>query len=155
MSPTLPAVPVSCGCLLFDEEGRLLVLKPTYKKGWTIPGGIMEADGETPWEGCRREVREETGLVVAAGRLVAVDTRPAKGEQPLGLRFLFRSEAPLTADDVAAIRIQESEASKFRLVTRDEAMELLRPAIRRRVDAAWDAEHCVYLEDGHRVVGLA
>ena len=42
--------------------GRLLIVKPAYKSGWTIPGGVMEADGETPWEACRREVREETGV---------------------------------------------------------------------------------------------
>ena len=30
--------------------------------------------------GCRREVREETGLEVTAGRLVAVDTRPSKAD---------------------------------------------------------------------------
>ena len=54
----LPAIPVSAGALIFDRAGRLLILKPTYKTGWTIPGGVMEADGETPWEACRREVRE-------------------------------------------------------------------------------------------------
>lgn len=154
MSFLLPSVPVSCGCLLFDEAGRLLVLKPTYKKGWTIPGGIMEDDGETPWDGCRREVREETGLDVTAGRLVAVDTRPSKTDGRLGLRFLFRAAAPLTPDDVAAIRLQESEASEHRFVTRKQARKLLRPAISRRVEAAWDAAHCVYLEDGRPVPGV-
>ena len=49
----LPAIPVSAGALIFDRSGRLLILKPTYKSGWTIPGGIMEADGETPWDACR------------------------------------------------------------------------------------------------------
>ena len=41
----LPAIPVSAGALIFDRSGRLLILKPTYKSGWTIPGGVMEADG--------------------------------------------------------------------------------------------------------------
>ena len=64
----LPAIPASAGALIFDRSGRLLILKPTYKTGWTIPGGVMEADGETPWEACRREVREECGLEVRGGR---------------------------------------------------------------------------------------
>ena len=67
----LPGIPVSAGALIFDRAGRLLILKPTYKSGWTIPGGVMEADGESPWEACRREVREETGIDVARGRLAA------------------------------------------------------------------------------------
>ena len=58
----LPSVPVSAGALIFDHAGRLLILKPTYKSGWTIPGGIMEADGESPWQACQREIREECGL---------------------------------------------------------------------------------------------
>jgi hypothetical protein len=44
----LPAIPASAGALIFDQTGRMLILKPTYKSGWTIPGGVMEADGETP-----------------------------------------------------------------------------------------------------------
>ena len=75
----LPAIPVSAGALIFDRAGRLLILKPTYKSGWTIPGGVMEADGETPWEACRREVREECGIDVRHGRLACMDfRRPAR-----------------------------------------------------------------------------
>src|SRR5271165_5866820 len=71
----LPRVPVSAGALIFDRSGQLLILKPTYKSGWTIPGGVMEADGETPWQACQREVREECGLVVTRARLACVDFR--------------------------------------------------------------------------------
>ena len=44
----VPRVPASAGALIFDREGRLLVLKPNYKKGWTIPGGQIDAGGESP-----------------------------------------------------------------------------------------------------------
>jgi 8-oxo-dGTP pyrophosphatase MutT (NUDIX family) len=74
----LPAIPVSAGALIFDQVGRLLILKPTYKSGWTIPGGVMETDGETPWDACRREVAEELGLHIDAGhpaRLACMDFR--------------------------------------------------------------------------------
>ena len=93
-------------------------------------------------------------LEVTAGRLVAVDTRPSKADGRTGLRFLFRAVHPLTAADVAAIRLQEDEASEHRFVTCQEARKLLRPAIARRVDAAWDAAHCVYLEDGGPAAGV-
>ena len=33
----LPGMPVSAGALIYDRAGRLLILKPTYKSGWTIP----------------------------------------------------------------------------------------------------------------------
>jgi hypothetical protein len=44
----LPGIPTSAGALIFDQTSRLLILKPTYKTGWTIPGGVMEAGGKTP-----------------------------------------------------------------------------------------------------------
>src|SRR5512141_304998 len=85
----VPTIPASAGALVFDRRGRLLVLDPTYKSGWTLPGGEMEDTGETPWQACRREVREECGLDVAGGRLVCVDTRPARPGRRGGVRFLF------------------------------------------------------------------
>ncbi|HKD86998.1 MAG TPA: NUDIX hydrolase, partial [Streptosporangiaceae bacterium] len=85
---TVPRVPASAGALIFDRRGRLLILKPTYKSGWTIPGGVMEADGETPWAACQREVREECGLDVGSGRLVCTDFRLPTQRNPGGIRFL-------------------------------------------------------------------
>src|ERR1700760_5105195 len=83
----LPAIPASAGALIFDQAGRRLILRPTYKSGWTIPGGVMEADGETPWDACRREVREECGITVRNGRLGCVDFHPGRPERPGGIRF--------------------------------------------------------------------
>ncbi|HEX7996182.1 MAG TPA: NUDIX hydrolase, partial [Streptosporangiaceae bacterium] len=80
----IPAIPVSAGALIFDRKGRLLILKPTYKSGWTIPGGVMEADGESPWQACKREVREECGLIVGTGRLACVDFRRPRPGRPGG-----------------------------------------------------------------------
>lgn len=152
----LPEIPASAGALLFDDRERLLILKPTYKPGWTIPGGVMEDDGETPWEACRREVLEETGLTVTRGRLVAVDSRPAKPGRKLGLRFLFDCGI-VTPAQAATIRLQAMEISEHRFAPRDEALDLLRKAVSRRVRAGWPASgrrrarRCVYLEAGRRV----
>jgi ADP-ribose pyrophosphatase YjhB (NUDIX family) len=149
----LPAIPAAAGALIFDGAGRLLILKPTYKTGWTIPGGVMEADGETPWEACRREVREECGLEVHGGRLACVDFRPPRPGRPGGMRFLFDCGV---ADDVAlsSISLQEQEIAAYLLVPLDEAFELLRGPIRRRVRAAVRKRRCVYLENGRRVAGI-
>jgi 8-oxo-dGTP diphosphatase len=144
----VPRIPASAGALVFDRGGRLLVLKPTYKRGWTVPGGQMEADGETPWEACRREVREECGLDVAEGRLVCVDfLRPRPG-RPGGLRLLF--DCGVVDDDrLAAVVLQPDEIAEHRVVPVDEALSLLSGPVRRRVRASVGAAGCVYLEDGH------
>jgi 8-oxo-dGTP diphosphatase len=143
----LPMIPVSAGALIFDPTGRLLILKPTYKTGWTIPGGVMEADGETPWDACRREVREECGIDVRAGRLACTDFRPARPGRPGGIRYLFDCGR---ADDaaLAAITLQPAEIAEYRLASLDTALTLLRPAVRRRVRAATRRRRFVYLENG-------
>jgi 8-oxo-dGTP diphosphatase len=149
----LPAIPVSAGALIFDAAGRLLILKPTYKKGWTIPGGVMEADGETPWDACRREVREECGIEVRGGRLACVDFRPGRPGHAGGIRFLFDC-GPADDAALAAITLQPEEVSEHRLVPLEIALALLRPPIRRRVRAVARHHGFVYLQDGRPVDGI-
>jgi 8-oxo-dGTP diphosphatase len=147
---TLPAIPVSAGALIFDRAGRLLILKPTYKSGWTIPGGVMEADGESPWEACRREVREETGIEVSRGRLAVMDFRRPRPGRPGGIRFLFDC-GPVSDQSLAGVKLQPEEISGSRLVPLPDALALLRGPIRRRVRAATDGRGLVYLENGRSV----
>jgi ADP-ribose pyrophosphatase YjhB (NUDIX family) len=149
----LPTIPVSAGALIFDSTGRLLILKPTYKTGWTIPGGIMEADGETPWEACRREVREECGIDVRAGRLACTDFRPARPGRPGGIRYLFDC-GPADDAALAAITLQREEIAEYRLASLGAALTLLRPPIRRRVRAATRRRRFVYLENGRPVPAI-
>ena len=146
----LPAIPVSAGALIYDRGGRLLILKPTYKSGWTIPGGVMEADGETPWEACRREVREETGLEVSRGQLAAMDFRRPRPGRPGGIRFLFDC-GKVSDKALADLTLQPEEISESRLVPLPDALALLRGPIKRRVRAATNGRRLVYLEDGRPV----
>jgi len=149
----IPRIPASAGALIFDGAGRLLVLEPTYKSGWTIPGGQMEDNGETPWEACRREVREESGLSVDSGRLVCVDFLRPRPDRPGGMRFLFDCGA-LSGERLDAIVVQEDEISQYRLEHVERALELLSGPLRRRVRAALGAAATVYLEDGRPVDGV-
>ncbi len=151
--PPLPAIPASAGALIFDQAGRLLILKPVYKSGCTIPGGVMEGGGETPWQACRREVREECGLTVDRGRLACVDFRPPRRGKPGGLRFLFDC-GPLPEGDLAAIVLQQEEISKCRFEAPPAALDLLRKPIRRRVRAALQSGGFCYLENGRQVRGV-
>ncbi len=150
----VPAIPASAGAMIFDRKHRLLILKPTYKGGWTIPGGVMEADGETPWDACRREVAEECGLQLTTARLACVDFRPPRHGRPGGLRFLFDCGA---ADDASlgAMVLQPEEISEYRLARLPEALALLAGPVRRRVKAASKSRTCRYLENGYPVPAVA
>lgn len=56
-------VSVGVGCLIFDEQGRVLLQKRSDDNLWGNPGGSLEP-GETIDETCKRELLEETGLEV-------------------------------------------------------------------------------------------
>lgn len=84
------------------------------------------------------------------GRLACVDTRPGKNGRKLGLRFLFHC-GTVNDEEVRGIRIQREEASEYRFVTPDTAMELLRKPVRRRVREALASPVCVYLENGRPI----
>jgi 8-oxo-dGTP pyrophosphatase MutT (NUDIX family) len=145
----VPRIPASAGALIHDARGRLLILKPTYKKGWTIPGGQIEP-GESPWEACRRETREECGLSVDQGRLVCVDFLPPRAKRPGGVRFVFDC-GQFDDADLSAIRLQEHEIADHRFAELGEALELLSGPLRRRVSECAASDEFVYLEDGRPV----
>lgn len=151
--PEVPRIPASAGAMISDPAGRLLILKPTYKKGWTIPGGQVDADGESPWDACRRETLEECGLVVERGRLACVDYLPPKPSRPGGVRFLFDC-GTLPEPAFHGILLQEAEIDDFRLAPLAQALELLSGPLRRRISQCAGREDCLYLEDGRPVDGV-
>ncbi|MEU4764429.1 NUDIX hydrolase [Actinosynnema sp. NPDC023794] len=132
------------GALFLDELGRVLVVEPTYKDHWEIPGGVVEP-GETPREACAREVLEELGLAVEPGPLLVVDWAPS-GEQD---RVLFLFDGGSLGS--ATIRLQASELRDHRYIEPAEVPDALIPRLARRVSAALDARErgvTLYLEHG-------
>ena len=71
-TPTDFRVWASASAFITDSEGKVLLVKHSYGQlNWELPGGITEP-GEAVDQTVRREVLEETNLVVMPTRLVAV-----------------------------------------------------------------------------------
>lgn len=65
-----PRYRVGVVAVVFDEGGRILLFKHTYRKlAWGLPAGGLE-HGEDPQEAVCREFREETGLEVEVERML-------------------------------------------------------------------------------------
>ena len=56
---------------VFDEAGRLLLIRRADNKLWALPGGACDV-GESPASGGAREVWEETGYTVAVTHLLGI-----------------------------------------------------------------------------------
>ena len=145
---SLPKKRISAGCLFFDRQRRLLIVKPTYKAGWEIPGGSVNAN-ESPLSACMREVTEELGLERQPIRLLSVDFTGETKQRTESLSFIFDGGI-LSDEEIAAIRLPEKELSEYSLLPPEGALALLTRRLSRRVRrclAARDAGATLYLEE--------
>ena len=95
MTSGAPRPEVAVGAVCVHRGELLLVQRGTEpERGrWSLPGGRVEA-GETVADALRREVREETGLVVEVGELVGWAER-----QGPGYHFVILDLAATVTDD--------------------------------------------------------
>lgn len=65
--------------IIFDEQKRVLLCHRCDYDLWNLPGGTME-NNESPWDGLKREVKEETGLEIEISKLTGIYSKPDKNE---------------------------------------------------------------------------
>ncbi|MFI6219217.1 NUDIX domain-containing protein [Nocardia salmonicida] len=147
-----PRKRMGAGALFVDESNRVLLVEPTYKDYWEIPGGVVEAD-ESPYAAVVREIREELGLDVSPGRLLVVDWVPPGLYPDDGVMMIFDGSA-LTADQIAAIALPADELRSWAWCDPAEVANRLPDVMTRRVTAALRARSersSAYLEDGNDI----
>lgn len=144
---TLPKKRMGAGALFCDDQERVLLVNPTYKPQWEIPGGIVELN-ESPCQACEREIGEELGLQRTVTRLLSVSYLAPRPHYSEGIMFIFWGGRLSTAE-IAQIRLPAQELSEFRFVTLDEAATLLTASLGERVRQSWailPTERTLYLE---------
>jgi 8-oxo-dGTP diphosphatase len=139
---------VAAGVLIRDSSDRVLLVKPTYKDGWDIPGGYVEP-GESPKQAAAREVREELGIEVAVGRLLAIDWAPHPDEGDK-LLFIFDGGS-LTQPLDEAVTLEAAELDRVEFASSAELDNYLPPRLLARVSNALHGSHDAYLEHGTTV----
>ena len=145
-APPMAHPRVAAGALFCDAAGRVLLVKPTYKEGWDLPGGYVEP-GETPRQGCEREIKEELGLVRRVGPLLVVDWAPSPNE---GDKLLFIFEGD-TIESESQLHLPAAELSEVRYFDPEQLSIALNARLTRRVTEAINAranQKARYLEHG-------
>ncbi|MGP3771819.1 NUDIX domain-containing protein [Streptomyces sp. SDT5-1] len=139
---------MASGALFFDAQGRVMLLEPTYKDYRDIPGGYVET-GESPFQACVREVREELGIAPAVGRLLVVDWAPSPAE---GDKVLYLFDGGVLPERLQAeIVLQASEIKSYDFHPMDAVDGFTIPRLARRIRAgvaARGAGNVAYLEHG-------
>lgn len=145
---SLPRKRMGAGCLFFDKIGRVMLVKPTYKPVWEIPGGVVERN-ESPKECCQREVQEEIGLARAIGALLVVDYNRPTAEKTESLMFIFDGGV-LTETEIESIHLDQKELQGFEFFQREALPKEMTRTLKKRVLAAWrqvNLDAGIYLED--------
>jgi 8-oxo-dGTP diphosphatase len=132
----LPVLYAAAGALITDPAGRVLVVKPNYRPGWGLPGGVCE-HGEAPHDTCAREVLEEIGLTITVGRLLVIHWQPPEGDRPNPNICLIFDGGTLAGP--AGITLQREELDDYRFIEPGQADAYLPPATAARIPAALGA----------------
>ena len=104
--------------IIYNNEGKLLALKASYKKFlWDLPGGGVEMPEEHE-AALRREIKEETGLEVGDITPIKVNSAYNKEEDFYIIVICYTCET-----DSMDVVLSE-EHSEYRWVTKDEFLKL-------------------------------
>jgi 8-oxo-dGTP diphosphatase len=135
--------------VLRDAQGRVLLCELSYKREWDLPGGVVDP-GESPATCVEREIFEELGLQVSAGRLLAVNWLPPWRGWDDALLYLFDLGMHEGGElDPALFLRREIAGAHWRTIT--DAGAHVAPYTARMLEVAADAEHTTYLENSEPV----
>ncbi|KOV82502.1 NUDIX hydrolase [Nocardia sp. NRRL S-836] len=125
---------VAADVLLRDRRGHIVLVNPTYKEHWDLPGGMAE-NNEPPRAAAIREVGEELGLSIHPGRVLVLDWIGPHGPWDDQLLFIF--DGGVLADgDVQQLAPRDPEISEVAVVPLQEARRLVRADLAERLDRA-------------------
>jgi len=145
--PTNIAAPEAAAhAVLIDGRGWVLIVKPSYKRHWHLPGGYVHV-GETPTKAVAREVFEELGIKPELQGPVTMSWAPHGSAE----RLLFTYAGRLTEEHRQAVSIDGAEIIGWTTLGLERLEERLHPRVAHRVRVSVEASktsQTQYLEYG-------
>jgi 8-oxo-dGTP diphosphatase len=142
---------VAAGVLFLDENERVLLVVPSYKDYFDIPGGYVEP-AESPSAAARREVHEELGIDPPIGRLLVADWWHDSPEAPGDPKLLFVFDGGhLPPSQLDLITVDGTEVTGIKLQPVPQLAAVTIPRLAKRIEHAVAARRdgtTDYFEDG-------
>jgi 8-oxo-dGTP diphosphatase len=113
-----PSFTVGAICVVERPDGRLLVVRHSYRRRWGFPGGLVKRH-EAIEDAARREAREEVGVDIGLVDEPAVVVAPA----PRRVDVVFRARVA-EGFDPDSLRPMSPEIVEVRWVERHDLPEL-------------------------------
>lgn len=145
----LPKKRVAAGALFADDEGRTLLVAPTYKPHWQLPGGVAHVD-EPPLAAATRAVRRELGLDITLGRMLVLDWVGPSPSRIEGLLFVYDG-GTLTSEQHQSVVLPPGELADWAWCNGGELPARLPEHMLPRIQTALRARASgatIYLENG-------
>jgi ADP-ribose pyrophosphatase YjhB (NUDIX family) len=120
---------ISVAAVITDDDGRVSVVQRHDNGKWEIPGGVLKLH-ESIHDGVRREVEEETGVLIEPEQLTGVYKNLKLGVVALVFRARIVGGQPGPTE----------ESQRVDWWTRDTVAEQMAETFAVRVTAALDAE---------------
>jgi 8-oxo-dGTP diphosphatase len=140
MNRNYPVHIVAAGGFVVNAENQVLMLKSPRYDDWEFPGGQVE-EGETIPQGLKREVLEETGIVVEVKALIGIYSNI--GRPPIvNLDFLcqYVSGEPETSNESIQVKwVNQGDA--LNLVER----KVIRVRLKNMLEFSGEVNYAAYL----------
>jgi ADP-ribose pyrophosphatase YjhB (NUDIX family) len=127
-----PSYSVGSICIVERDDGRVLLVRHSYRNAWGFPGGLLNR-GEAPRDGAIREAREEVAIAITTIGEPAVVVAP----EPRRVDVVFRC----TTTEPDAVRAVPPEVIEVGWFPREHLPELQHEAAGALVALARSGAH--------------
>lgn len=146
---TLPRKRMSAGGIILNPNNEVILVKPSYKNLWLLPGDVIE-QLESPLDAIKRELREEISLDIDPIKLMFISYIKGKTKYEEALCFIFNF-GTINNTMVKKIKIYNNEIIDFKFFKLNEIDNIVSENTKKAIHIAYNdfnKNGTYYVENG-------